>query len=318
MSTDVLAGEVLPAAGGEGAAVAVLPAGALAGLPGVVAGSELERLLAGWLGTYAKVRNTFDAYRRDITAWLGWCARYGVDPVRATKTHVDLWISETAQTPLERTGRPPAQASLARYVSTAASWFAYLVDIDAAGAVPVRKRTRPKAPAESTTVGLSIDEAVALEQRCVDHEHVRDAAVVMVLRYTGLRVSELVERDLGDMRPEEGHMVLLVTGKGGRRRKVPLAAPAYEAFERYLQHRADQAGVDLGVLLDRVDEPLIAARNGRRLSRKWAARTVRRIARSAGIASWAHLSPHSLRHALATNMLDEGADLATVRCARST
>ena len=131
----------------------------------------------------------------------------------------------------------------------------------------------------------------------------RDVAILELLYATGIRVSELCGLDLGAV--DEARMTVRVLGKGHKERVVPLGAPALSALERWLARRGE----------------LVTARSGNalflgeRLGDRIDPRIVRRVVhRAAGLVDGApDIGPHGLRHAMATHLLEGGADLRTVQ-----
>lgn len=273
----------------------------------------LEDLIAGWLLEVARSVHTRDGYRSDMSAWLAWCERWGTWPLTAPRTLFSAWLRHMEVTPAERTGRPLAEATLARRASAVASFYGFAVDMDQAERSPVPARGRPKAPSVSTTVGLSRDEARALRRRvdpAAGLESLRDCALLAVLLLDGLRSAEVRTLDIGSRGYDSGHVVMTVHGKGRKVRRAVMPAPVVVAVERML---AERAGV-VGVPVEELDagEPLFVDAAGHRLSQQQVARVVRRVCRGAGIQSWAKLTPHSLRHAFITLALDGGAPLHVV------
>lgn len=139
------------------------------------------------------------------------------------------------------------------------------------------------APDETTTLGL------------------RDRAILETLYATGMRVSELVDLNLGRLNLVRG--LVRIIGKGGRERLVPLGEPAQQALERWL--RQGREALDPGT--DRV----FVSRRGLPLSRQAVWQRIRLHARRCGIMGDIH--PHRLRHSFATHLLDHGADLRVVQ-----
>lgn len=135
----------------------------------------------------------------------------------------------------------------------------------------------------------------------------RDRAVLELLYASGLRVSELTGLDLGDLdRAQE--IIHVRRGKGRKERIVPFGTKARQAIDRYWLHR------DLLLANPRAGtEPaaVFLTRTGKRLSPREVARIVKRYAKLAGL-NW-NLHPHSLRHAFATHLLADGADLRTIQ-----
>jgi integrase/recombinase XerD len=128
----------------------------------------------------------------------------------------------------------------------------------------------------------------------------RDRAMLEVLYAGGLRVSEIINVKLEDLKLELGHV--LVRGKGDKERLVPLGRAAQEAVRGYMQEGR------VRLLGARVSSMLFVRRGGGRLTRQRVWQMV-----STASATGRHASPHMLRHSLATHMVDQGADLRTVQ-----
>ncbi len=134
----------------------------------------------------------------------------------------------------------------------------------------------------------------------------RDRAILLLLYATGLRASELVHLKDTDLNINLG--VLKVLGKGNKERIVPIAGQAIRAIEEYRQQRQQPTASKES---DPTREPLFASRSGKRLSRQDIFRIVRKYVRRAAIRG--KISPHTLRHSFATQLLSHGADLRSVQ-----
>jgi len=139
----------------------------------------------------------------------------------------------------------------------------------------------------------------------------RDRAMLELLYAGALRVSEVVNATLEDLKLEAGYM--LVRGKGDKERIVPLGKPAQDALTEYLANgrprllRAGKRGNGAGP--PKTSPFLFIARGGRKLTRQ----RVWQMVGEASAASGRHASPHMLRHSCATHMVENGADLRTVQ-----
>jgi integrase/recombinase XerD len=159
---------------------------------------------------------------------------------------------------------------------------------------------------------LDIAEVEALLEATdpADAPGLRDRALLELLYASGLRISEALGLDVGDL-SFVGESVRVI-GKGDRERVVPVGEVALEAIERYLElARPALAGAATGKRVPATSGPLFLSTHGRRLSRMEAWRAVRRSAQRAGITR--HVSPHTLRHSFATHLLEGGADLRVVQ-----
>jgi integrase/recombinase XerD len=131
----------------------------------------------------------------------------------------------------------------------------------------------------------------------------RDRAMLELMYASGLRVSELVEAKTVQLSLSDA--VLRVLGKGARERLVPFGEEALQWLQRYLN---DARGAILGI---HASEALFVTRQGAAMSRQMFWKLVKRYALQAGVT--ALLSPHTLRHAFATHLLNHGADLRAVQ-----
>jgi integrase/recombinase XerD len=276
------------------------PAGALS------TGGSAEQVTEAWLANRRLSAHTRDAYRRDVTAWLAWCAQREVEPLRASFLDVNAYARGLEAQAL-------APATVARKLSGLSSWYDFLTKLRAIDANPVGGADRPPVNRDhSATVGLSpeeVDALLAAAEAETGPAAVRHRAAVALLADLGLRVGELVGLDVADVGVERGHRSVRFTGKGGRPRRRALTPYAAAALDVYLEARA----ADEGTTADRLDGPLLVTATGARLDRHAMFRLIRRLARAAGIAGWARLSPHSLRHAFATTARAEGVPLEDVQ-----
>jgi integrase/recombinase XerD len=129
----------------------------------------------------------------------------------------------------------------------------------------------------------------------------RDRAMLELLYAAGVRVSEVADARLEDLKLEMGY--ILVRGKGDKERMVPLGVPAQQAMQQYLKHGRE------AMAKKRSSPLLFLGTGGRRLTRQ----RVWQLVGKAGLASGRHASPHMLRHSCATHMVENGADLRTVQ-----
>jgi len=172
-------------------------------------------------------------------------------------------------------------------------------DAELLDASPMTRVRRPHVEDDSATVGLDRDELGRLLS-AAEADGPRSTALISLLVYNGLRISEALSRDVEHFTYQTGHRVLRLTRKGGKRYTEALAPVTVHALETYLGERS--AG------------PLLLGRDGTgHLTRSAAWRLIRRLARSAGIPAADQLSPHSLRHSFATGLLGAGVPLQDVQ-----
>ena len=270
---------------------------------------ELERVVAAYLDHLTVERglspNTLSSYRRDLRRYCGVLATRGINRVdQVTETDVSEFLAALRRGDDEH--QPLSAASAARAVVAARGLHKFaaregIVDVDAAAAV------RPPAPARRLPKALSVDQVLAVLGAAGDESSplgIRDRALLEVLYGTGARISEAVTLDVDDIDQSDG--VVLLRGKGGKQRIVPLGSYGREAVQAYLV-RGRPALVAAG----RGTPALFVNHRGGRLSRQSAWATLRAAAQRAGIVTT--VSPHTLRHSFATHLLDGGADVRVVQ-----
>ena len=206
--------------------------------------------------------------------------------------------------------RHNSAATVGRKLSALRTFFRFLLRQKIIDGDPLAGIAGPKV-GRSIPVFLTVDETFLLLETpaAQDTFMSRDRAMLEMLYSTGMRVSELVSRDIGDLDFTEE--VLRVRGKGNKERLVPVGRPAIEAVRAWLPQReqllAERAG--RGNALDR--SPLFLNGRGSRLTTRSVERMVRAYGERAGISQI--VTPHALRHSFATHLLEMGADLRSVQ-----
>src|SRR5450631_3301817 len=153
----------------------------------------------------------------------------------------------------------------------------------------------------SSAEANSTDSKLGNETRRAQALRLRDHAMLELLYAGGVRVSEVADARLEDLKLDMGY--IMVRGKGDKERIVPLGVPAQQALQRYLKSGRD-------VMVKKKSSPLLfLGTGGRRLTRQ----RVWQLVGKASLASGRHASPHMLRHSCATHMVENGADLRTVQ-----
>ena len=245
-------------------------------------------------------QNTLDAYRNDLADLAAHLRAAGRGVANATTDDLRGFLASLAE-------RGFAAASLARRLSALRQFYRFLAgeglrgdDPTTAIDSPRRGRPLPKLLDEGEVVRL-----LEAAQRRPGADGARLAALLELLYGAGLRVSELVGLPLAAVLRDV--RVLIVRGKGGRERMIPLGDPARDALSAYLARRAR-------FLRGGGASPwLFPSRAGTgHLTRHRFAQLLKELARDAGI-SPAKVSPHVLRHAFASHLLDHGADLRSVQ-----
>jgi len=245
---------------------------------------------------------TIEAYRRDLAGWVDFLDGRGLTIEAAGPRDVEAFLAAQQLDGL-------ASATVARIASTLRGLYGFLLE----EGVVVTDPTALLAPRRTTTrlpVVLTEPQVLALLSSPATDEpvDVRDRAVLELLYGTGMRVSELVGLELGDVDFDEE--LVRVTGKGDKQRLVPLGRAAEAAVRAWLSPAAR------GVLLDRAgragdSRAVFCNLRGRRLSRQGVDLVVRRHSRRAGLPQ--ATSAHTLRHTCATHMLAHGADVRVIQ-----
>lgn len=284
----------------------------------------IRHVTALWLAA-DKTEHTRRAYYADLAAWLSWCDRTGLDPLRARRADVDAWKATLTVAGRDGTPRPAASSTVSRTLAGVSSWYRYLISNDVAENNPVAAVKRPKR--DNTSPLPALDEGTTatllnhVEKRATRNDTEaswRDAALIALLFYTGLRVSGLTGAQVDDLDAESGYTVLRYTGKGGQRDFVPLVSPALRPLRRYLELRARRQGK----ALDRVTGPLLATTphpndrakpGGKALVQRDVWQTMRGMARQAGIPTANSISPHTARRTTGTLLLANGVPVQKVQ-----
>ena len=203
-----------------------------------------------------------------------------------------------------------SSATVARKLSALRSFFRFLVKQKIIHNDPMVGINAPRV-GESIPTFLTIDETFALLEapQPQDSYCLRDRAILEMLYSTGMRVSELVSRDLSDLDFTEG--VLRVSGKGKKQRLVPVGRQALEAVNSWLPNRQQLIEACLKRGKEPSREALFLNNRGTRLTGRSVERLVKMYGERAGILQV--VTPHALRHSFATHLLEMGADLRVVQ-----
>ncbi len=308
---------VLPVPAGVAPAVRPEP---LDRLPGSRDDDPFLRLLVGWLVGHPTT--TAKAYRRDLQAWARWCAELGVHPLAAERHHVDLWVRHLTTDPQPRTGRPASAATVARKLSALSGFYDYgMHDAEVLTHSPVASVRRPKVTDESQAIGLTPDELKRL-LAAADAHSPRSAALVALLVFSGLRISEALGADVRDYSHDAGHRVLKVKRKGSKAGRVALVPQVIRALDTYLEGRTtgplflastgpirERDGSGHFRRGEQSGTPDVDERG--RYPYRSAHEQLVRLCAAAKLP--AGVTPHSLRHSFATESLHLGAALQDVQ-----
>ena len=247
-------------------------------------------------------RNTLEAYRSDLLQFGEWLGRTGHDPLTVGHGELSAFAAELAT---GREERPPAApATLQRKVACLRSFYRHLRRTAVLTDDPTAHLRAPKQGRRLPHV-LSRDEVAQLlrQPRGTEPPALRDRALLETMYACGLRASEAIGLEVGDLDLEEG--ILRARGKGSKERLVPIGSEAAQALRIYLERgRPRMVG-------DRWEARLFVNQRGAGLTRQGLYKIVQRHAASAGLA--AKMSPHTLRHTFATHLLAGGCDLRSLQ-----
>lgn len=241
--------------------------------------------------------NTRAAYRSDVEKLVCYLA----DGV-TTLGDVTLDTLHNFAADLHDLGISPR--SQARIVSGVKSFFKFLKNQQFIEHNPARMLENPQ-------VGLHLPEVLTVAEidamlDAIDlttPEGQRNRAIVETLYSCGLRVSELVNLEIGKVFVDEGYVI--VTGKGSKERVVPISLSALREISAWMDDRAD---IDIK---PGEEQMLFVSRRGKRLTRVMIFYIIKRLAELAGIRK--EISPHTLRHSFATHLLEGGANLRAIQ-----
>ena len=256
-----------------------------------------------WLSTERRTASlTTESYGRDVKAFLAFLMEHLGGPP-ALDDLDNLKPADFRSYLARRRSEGLSNTSLARGMSAIRSLFRFLERTDQVHNPAIDSVRAPKRP-HSVPKPLSVEQAKASLSNAARLQDVswlgkRDVAVLTLLYGCGLRISEALSLDLRDKPAGE---MIVVTGKGGKQRMVPILPVVHAAIEDYLSacpYRLNE------------DDPLFVGKRGRRLNPGVIQRQVRRLRGLLGLPVTA--TPHALRHSFATHLLSGGGDLRTIQ-----
>ena len=260
--------------------------------------SELERFTTALWLERGLSDNTREAYSRDVQGLNTWLLDQSRgDVLTASESDVQAYLGA-------RLSQGSSHRSISRLLSSLRSFYQYLVREGDISSDPTQHLDRPKPlrPLPKSLSESEVDQLLNAPDASLVVEH-RDLAMLEVLYASGLRVSELVGLTLPQLSLNQG--VVRVFGKGGKERLVPLGEAAIETVTDYL------GATRQALLKDRQSDVLFPSNRGKVMTRQTFWYRIKIYAKRAGIDP--NLSPHTLRHAFATHLINHGADLRVVQ-----
>ena len=244
-------------------------------------------------------RNTLESYRRDLNKFVVWLGQQRGVPILET-THADIQ-GFLAHLVNEQKAKA---TSTSRAISSLKRLFRYLSRQNKVDADPTLQIATPKLPRSLPKSLTEQDVELLLNTPDINTPlGMRDRAMLEVLYATGLRVSELVTLHVAQVSMDMG--VVRVMGKGSKERLVPLGEEALDWLRRYL---AEGRAV---LLAGKASDALFVTARASAMTRQMFWYLIKRHAKHGGLNK--SLSPHTLRHAFATHLLNHGADLRVVQ-----
>ncbi len=247
-------------------------------------------------------RNTLEAYRSDLLQLGAHLQRTQTDALAARHSDLADFVSDLAAGGEDRP--PVSAATVQRKVACLRSFYRHLRRQDLIGDDPTVQLKAPKQSRRLPQV-LTRDEVAKLldAPRGAEPAAHRDRALLELMYACGLRASEAIGLEIGDVDLESG--ILRARGKGSKERLVPIGSAASRALVAYLSRgRPHMVG-------DRLEAKLFVNHRGSGLTRQGLYKIVQRHAKAAGLEH--KMSPHTLRHTFATHLLAGGCDLRSLQ-----
>jgi len=243
-------------------------------------------------------RTSLESYRRDLAGFGGWLReREGKALIDADQADIQMYLGHQFRKKARAT-------SVARLLSVLKRFYRYLLRQGRIKGDPTLRIDAPKLPRSLPKSLTEDDVEQLLAAPRVEHAlGLRDKAMLETLYASGLRVSELVTLKLTQVSLDMG--VVRVVGKGSKERLVPLGEEAIEWIQRYLKEARPR------LLAGRMSDEIFVTARGAAMTRQMFWHLLRRYTLQAGLRK--AISPHTLRHAFATHLLNHGADLRVVQ-----
>jgi integrase/recombinase XerD len=245
-------------------------------------------------------RNTLDSYRRDLRKFSDWLAAAQQKSSILQTTHADIqfYLAHLVTTQKSKA------SSTGRNISSLKRLFRYLLRQAKISVDPTLQIDTPKLPRNLPKTLTEADVELLLNAPDIATPlGLRDRAMFEVLYATGLRVSELITLRMTQVSMDMG--LVRVMGKGNKERLVPLGEESLDWLQRYL------ATVRSGILDGKISDAVFVTARAKNMTRQMFWHLVKKYAHQGGLNK--PISPHTLRHAFATHLLNHGADLRVVQ-----
>ncbi len=241
-------------------------------------------------------KNTLESYRADLSQFNAWLLKQKSALLTANQAEIQQFLAVKF---------PQSKArSISRLIASMRRFYRYALRENLIKTDPTLQIESPKLP-RSLPKSLNEQEVEDLlnAPNINDSIGLRDRAMLELLYASGLRVSELVGIKVNEVSTQDG--IVRVTGKGSKTRLVPMGEEAADWINKYLSHARPE------ILQKRLSDALFVTARASEMTRQAFWYLIKRYALMAGITK--HMSPHVLRHAFATHLLNHGADLRVVQ-----
>ena len=263
----------------------------------------LQDNLADYL-RYAQVErglseNTIASYRQDLQTFLDFLVKVKQNTWEVEAVEIDLFLGK-----LRDEGK--ATSSISRMLSSLRKFYQWLLRQDIIKSDPLVKIDSPK---QEKRLPLALSEAevdkLLVQPNIKKASGIRDRAILETLYATGMRVSELINLQMGDL--HQDIKLIKVLGKGSKERLVPISNVALSWIDEYDKQVRQKQILKAGSFTDTI----FLNQRGGKLSRQAVWQLIKKYCQTAGITK--NVTPHTLRHTFATHLLENGADLRVVQ-----
>jgi integrase/recombinase XerD len=242
-------------------------------------------------------QNTISSYLRDITQFAEYLDNGRNCDLRSADSNTIRDYMSWMQ------GRGKSAASVTRFLASIKSFYSYLISQGILKVNPAKGISAAKVERKYPEILTSKEVELFLEQPlCIDAKGFRDHAMLELLYATGIRVSELISLNVGDLNLAAG---LIRCESKGKERVIPLYQTAIKALQDYVKNIRPQ------LIADGNEDALFVNMNGERMSRQGFWKIIKYYQEKAGIEK--EITPHTLRHSFAVHLLENGADLRSIQ-----